>query len=229
MSQLKCDLHIHTVASPDSHSTVAEVLEMAKSRGFDAVAITDHDTTASAREAIALENPGITIIPGIEVSTKKGHVLILGTTKEYAPGKSAKETIQEAKKDGCTVIIPHPYHRFRHSVGLGEEDALILADGIEGYNSRYYTSWSNEKAVKVANNLKKPITAGSDAHEPIYVGYGINLIDAEDNTVDSILKAIREGKITATCKKTPSKVYARESVKNAKRNVKNFTKRLFGH
>jgi len=229
MPQLKCDLHIHTAASPDGHSSVTEVIEKAKSLGFDAIAITDHDTTAGAIEALSIENPGIIIIPGIEVSTKSGHVLVLGTIKEYAPGKSAAETINEAKKDGCTVIIPHPYHRFRHAVGLVEEEALALVDGIEAYNSRYYIPGANEKAAKKANKLMKPITAGSDAHEPDFIGYGINLIDAEENTADSILKAIREGKITATCLKTPSSVYARESAGNVKRRIVKYTKRVFGH
>jgi len=222
-------LHIHTAASPDGHSSVTEVIEKAKSLGFDAVAITDHDTTAGAREALSIEKPGIIIIPGIEVSTKSGHVLVLGTTKEYAKGKSAADTINEAKKDGCTVIIPHPYHRFRHAVGLVEDEALSLVDAIEAYNSRYYIPGANEKAIKKANKIKKPITAGSDAHEPDFIGYGINIIDSEEKTVDSILKAIREGKITATCIKTPSTVYARESAGNVKRRIIKFTKRLFCH
>lgn len=226
MPQIKCDLHIHTSASPDGHSSVEEVIEKAKNLGFQAIAITDHDTTAGAKKALTIENPGIIIIPGIEVSTKSGHVVILGTIKEYAPGKTAAETISEAKKDHCTVIIPHPYHVFRHAVGLVEEDALPMADAIEAFNSRYYLPGANEKAEKKALELKKPITAGSDAHEPDFVGNGINLIDAEEATVDGILKAVREGKVVASCIKTPSRVYALESAKNVKRKVKKLIKRI---
>lgn len=229
MPQIKCDLHIHTEASADGHCPVTAIIDMAKKRGFDAIAITDHDTTTGAKEAIALENPGILIIPGIEVSTKSGHVLVLGTTKEYEPGKSAAETIREAKEDGCLVIIPHPYHLFRHAVGLHEEDALSMADALEAYNSRYYFNTSNEAAAKKAKELNKPITAGSDAHECEFVGNGINLIDAEERSIDSIFKSIKEGKIKATCVKTPSKTYALESANNVKRKIKKYAGKLLSH
>ena len=93
--QLICDLHVHTNASADGHCPVEKVLERAKAAGLDAVAVTDHDTTVSALKALSLESEVI-VIPGIEVSTKDGHVLILGTTKEYEAGKPADETIAEA-------------------------------------------------------------------------------------------------------------------------------------
>ena len=108
---LICDLHVHTNASADGHCPVEKVLERAKAAGLDAVAVTDHDTTVSALKALSLESEVI-VIPGIEVSTKDGHVLILGTTKEYEAGKPADETIAEAHADGCVTVIPHPYHLF---------------------------------------------------------------------------------------------------------------------
>ena len=222
-------MHIHTEASVDGKCSVINVINQAKKRGFDAIAITDHDTTAGAKKALTLKNQGILIIPGIEVSTKGGHVLILGTTKEYESGKSAAETIHEAKDDGCLVIIPHPYHIFRHAVGLHEKEALLLADALEAYNSRYYFSTSNEVVVKKSKKLNKPITAGSDAHECKFVGNGINLIDAEETSIDGIFKAIREGKIKATCVKTPSKTYALEAANNIKRTIKKSAGKLLSH
>lgn len=222
MPELRCDLHIHTAASPDGHCPVKSVLSAAKARGLDAVAICDHDTTAAAREALLLKDSPVLVIPGIEVSTRDGHVLVLGTTKEYERGKPAEETIAEAKADGCLVIIPHPYHRFRHAVGLANPKALSLGDALEAYNSRYYTKGSNERAAETARRLNKPVTAGSDAHECEFVGYGINIIDAEECSVGAIFSAVRAGKIRAECLQTPPSVYTKESYRNVLRKVKKF-------
>ena len=222
MPELLCDLHIHTAASPDGHCPVDAVLAAAVKKGLDAVAITDHDTAAAAKESLSRTDFDIIVIPGIEVSTRDGHVLILGTTKEYERGKPAEETIAEAKADGCLVIIPHPYHKFRHAVGLANPDALALADALEAYNSRYYTKRSNEDAAETARKLRKPITAGSDAHECGFVGYGRNIINAEERTAESILAAIRAGRISAECIQTPPSVYTKESYRNVMRKIKRF-------
>ena len=62
------DLHIHTTAS-DGTLTPAEVVDLAKSLGLEAIAITDHDTAAGAGPGVAAGlAAGLEVIPGIEVS-----------------------------------------------------------------------------------------------------------------------------------------------------------------
>jgi len=63
------DLHVHTTASDGLH-TPEEVVRMASEAGLAAVAITDHDTTEGITRAIAEgERVGVTVIPGVEIST----------------------------------------------------------------------------------------------------------------------------------------------------------------
>ncbi|MDO5845588.1 MAG: PHP domain-containing protein [Methanocorpusculum sp.] len=226
MQTILCDLHIHSDASADGHCPVEKIIQTAKERGFDAVAITDHDTTRGASAAAALKHPGILIIPGIEVSTKDGHIVVLGTTKEFAPGKDACETIAEAKADGCLTIVPHPYHRWRHAVGLHNKAALKEADAIEAYNSRYYVGTANQKAARTARAYGKPITAGSDAHDCRFVGYGMNKIEVEELTAAAVLDAVRAGRIAASCKKTPIRTYTHQSWNNVMRKVRRRAARL---
>jgi 3',5'-nucleoside bisphosphate phosphatase len=67
---LKADFHVHTVAS-DGAWSVDEVIVVAAQRGVDALAITDHDTTASVSRAMALaRDRGIALVPGIELSAQ---------------------------------------------------------------------------------------------------------------------------------------------------------------
>src|SRR5215218_286782 len=74
----KADLHIHTTAS-DGAATVPELLEyVARKTDLRVIAITDHDSIASAKEAARLAHQfGIDVIMGEEVSTADGHLLAL--------------------------------------------------------------------------------------------------------------------------------------------------------
>ncbi|MDV0441162.1 CehA/McbA family metallohydrolase [Methanorbis furvi] len=220
MVLLKCDLHVHTNASRDGESSVEEVIAAAVAAGLDAVAITDHDTTEGAIHALSLKNPGILIIPGIEVSTKQGHLLVLGTTNILAPKQDVLKTIAEAKSLGAVTVVPHPFHRWRHGVGLKCRNALKDADAVEAFNSRYIIGTANQKAAKVAKKYHLPVTAGSDAHNCRYVGFGVTEIEAEERSVDAILAAMRAGRITCTCKKTPLRTYTRQSWDNTVRKMR---------
>ncbi len=74
------DLHLHTTAS-DGTKTPAELIALAKGKGFSAIAITDHDTTVGLAEALAAkEEYKIEVITGIELSTLNGdrEIHILG-------------------------------------------------------------------------------------------------------------------------------------------------------
>jgi 3',5'-nucleoside bisphosphate phosphatase len=63
------DLHTHTVYSDGTFSP-RELLELARHRGLDVVAVTDHDTTDGLPEAFASgEEMGVEVIPGLEFST----------------------------------------------------------------------------------------------------------------------------------------------------------------
>lgn len=75
----KIDMHVHTTAS-DGTMAPKHVVSLAAMQGLKAIAITDHDTMAGIAEAgQAGELMGVTIIPGIELSTdylgKDVHVL----------------------------------------------------------------------------------------------------------------------------------------------------------
>ncbi|HDN01715.1 MAG TPA: PHP domain-containing protein, partial [Candidatus Bathyarchaeota archaeon] len=76
---LKIDMHVHTWYS-DSSASVDEVIEAAKRRGLDGVAITDHNVIDGALEA-ERKSDGLIIIPGEEISTLHGELLALGIRK----------------------------------------------------------------------------------------------------------------------------------------------------
>ncbi|MBK4347352.1 PHP domain-containing protein [Lacisediminihabitans changchengi] len=66
------DLHTHSSVS-DGTETPAELIAAAVEAGLDTVAITDHDSTTGWAEAFAAASgTGLTVIPGMELSTNYG-------------------------------------------------------------------------------------------------------------------------------------------------------------
>ena len=63
------DLHTHSSVS-DGTETPAELLATARAAGLDVLALTDHDTTAGWAPAEAARPPGLTVIPGMELSCR---------------------------------------------------------------------------------------------------------------------------------------------------------------
>lgn len=66
------DLHTHSVVS-DGTDTPTQLIRAAVAAGLGTIAITDHDSTAGWSEAFAAaEGTGLTVVPGMELSTNHG-------------------------------------------------------------------------------------------------------------------------------------------------------------
>jgi predicted metal-dependent phosphoesterase TrpH len=210
---LTLDLHVHTNYSHDGHDSVAKIIESAIVQKLDGIAICDHDTMDgyyAAREYVANYNLDLIIIPGIEVTTSKGHLLVLGLEEKIEKGLSPAETMRIAReqKDTVVIIMPHPFHPFRHSIGNVHQGI----DAIEIFNSRYFTGLGNKIASIKAARINITAVAGSDAHSAECVGLATVVVETEPDQ-KAILSAIKEGKIQIkNCKRTPFWVYFKHLV-----------------
>jgi hypothetical protein len=221
---LTCDLHVHTNFSKDGESSVEEILKRAEEAGLDAIAITDHDTVDGAKKALAFRT-SVLVIPGIEVSTKQGHLLVLGVTDLIPAGLDVLVTVEIARRMGALAILPHPYHLWRHGVARRKKTGMDIVDAVEVFNSRYIVGSANTKAARIAKRLGKPCVGGSDAHNARFVGFGRTLVDAEKN-VPAILDAIRAGKVSCGGRKTPLRTYTRQSINNTWKKIKRITRHV---
>jgi predicted metal-dependent phosphoesterase TrpH len=213
-----CDLHVHSTFSKDGESSIGEIIRRAEMIGLDAIAITDHDTIEGVKAALQIDTD-VLVIPGIEISTRQGHLIALGTMVRYPAGMDVLDTIHLARSQGALLILPHPYHMWRHGVARHFRAAINEVDAIETFNSRYIVGSANRKAAKVARRAGKPAVGGSDAHNARYIGYGKTVIDATPD-IQSVLAAIRRGDSYATGRMTPLRTYTRQSLRNTWKKLK---------
>ena len=186
---MKADLHIHSNFSNDGKSTVEEIIGAAVEKGLGCIAITDHNSFEAY--GLAKDNGKVIVIPGIEVSSKDGHILAYGVDRDIPREMTIKETIDAIHEAGGVAFAAHPY---RWWSGLGERNTLDNDfDGVEAKNARS-TASSNRRSEALAARIGKPVSAGSDAHVPEYIGDGIVELPDGIGTWQEALGAVMEGK-----------------------------------
>ena len=177
----KADLHIHTTYSIDGTASVREALEGAVRAGLDVIAITDHDEVRGSLEARAISNEyGIQIIPGSEVSTREGHLVVLFIERNIPSGMSLIDTLICVREMGGMAIAAHPDHPIPSSISLKDMLAALKHPqareglyGIEVYNMNPTHSPFNQRSQKAAATLPLAHIASSDAHIASMIGAGI--------------------------------------------------------
>ncbi len=199
---MKFDLHIHSSCS-DGHDDVKTILKAAAKKELAGLAITDHDSLRGSKiacEIIKDLNLDLILIPGAEVTTAEGHLLVLGVEELPPRGKSPEETTKMAHEQGGATIVPHPYHPFRHAIGRIPE-----CDAVEVYNSKHLFGIANARARWGARKRHLPMVAGSDSHFAATVVLGVTDIDATD--AEEAVEAIRAGRTRIIGKRTPPQFF----------------------
>ena len=187
---MRFDLHIHSNHSSDSGLSVDDIIRRAVEKGLDGIAICDHNTVTGsyhARKRVRELDLPLIVLPGSEVSTTAGHLIVLGIRDNIPPGLTPQETIGIVRQKGGVVIAAHPF-----KIGsIGNIEGLDV-DAVETFNSRCIFG-ENKKARMMAVELGKPQVGGSDSHMLGTIGFGYTEIDAQPDEA-SVLNAIRNGK-----------------------------------
>lgn len=194
---LKLDLHNHTSHSLDGLMSPGELLAVAKKRGLDFVAVTDHNTVTGALEAatIAESDPSLPrVIPGIEVTTAAGEVIGLFVQEDVPAGLPLGDTVACIRAQGGLAYLPHPCDRLRRGAVRRKErmSALREVDLVETVNGRSLTKFAAVKAAKLARRAGKPAAAGSDAHRPAEVGQAYVVVHDRPNR-DNLVALVASG------------------------------------
>jgi predicted metal-dependent phosphoesterase TrpH len=127
------DLHAHSDAS-DGTQPPAEVARRARDHGVDVVALTDHDTVDGWAEAAAALPPGLTLVPGMELSCRSAgrsmHLLAYLFDPDEPELAEERRRIRDARVHGARGMV----ERLRE-LGVPvtwEQVAGIAGDGAVG-------------------------------------------------------------------------------------------------
>jgi predicted metal-dependent phosphoesterase TrpH len=187
------DLHAHTrffhgfQGRPTAFDPIgAQLLALTSRRAqLDGVALTNHDYHAEFDPILHRTQ----FIPGIEISTTMGHVVIVGPDppSRTIPGKRTPEEVVSLAHDrGCAAIIAHPFRRSRVRESGAEFDAVEL-------NGKHPEDIDRVRAF--AATLEVPIVGGSDAHFPFEVGNAFTKVEIPQLTTEAVVTAILEGQV----------------------------------
>ena len=206
---MKFDPHIHSVFSGDSRSEPIDILIQAQKIGLDAIAISDHNEIKGSRLARSI--PGdIIVVPSIEISTEKGHMLGLGVDEIIPKGLSAVETVDRIHDAGGLAIVPHPFSYYRHGL-FCNVDSNLGVDGVETKNARYIFGYSNKQAQTLAERKMLARLGASDSHFLESIGDAYTEVNTKGyDSVDGILKAIKHRRCRAMGHGTSNFLVAKE-------------------
>lgn len=189
---LRVDFHVHSKYSNDSTITAKDLVNYAKNRSLDAIAITDHNQIEGAKDIA--KKIDLLIIPSIEISTTSGHLVGLNVSNIIPKGMSVEKTVNCIHDEGGLAIACHPFSWFKGSLG---NKITKKFDAVETINSSALPfGRSIKKAVEIAKKLNLAQIAGTDAHTPQSIGLAHTVLEAEPN-IDSIMKAILEKRCQA--------------------------------
>ncbi|MDZ7729717.1 MAG: PHP-associated domain-containing protein [Dehalococcoidia bacterium] len=171
----RADLQVHTRFG-DGMATAREIFDWnAEYGGLDVIAVTDHDDVRGAleaREAWAQGGYSFDFVPGIEVTTRSGHLLALWVDTPIPSLRGLDETVELIHEAGGLAVVPHAFSMGTRSVGRRALERVMRLtswaqkpDGLEVANPVRF-GWDCGEKTHYLNRTRWGLaeTGGSDAH-----------------------------------------------------------------
>ncbi len=193
---VRLDLHVHSLYSPDSSLALETVVDRLGVAGLKGFALTDHNSVAghSALADLARRNPMYLMVPGVEVSTREGHLLVYGVSEVPPVRRPLSETLDWVHARGAVAVLAHPL-RLAHGVGRRAAETAPV-EGIETLNG-HNSEIANARAGVIAAGRRIAGTGGSDAHDLHGLGRAFTELPDEVDGVDAFLASLRRGRCEA--------------------------------
>jgi len=189
--RVRLDLHAHSRYSPDSRLDPVEIVKVARQRGLDGIAITDHNAVEGAQKAWEYgRSVGFLVIRGTEISTDVGHVLAYGVAQAIPRGRTVPSTVDAVLALGGVPVAAHPYRIWS---GLGERPTVSAPFAAYEVKNARTLERGNVRAAALAARQHVGGTGGSDAHYLREVARAVTIVE-EASTEEEVLDALRRGR-----------------------------------
>jgi len=216
---LRADLHVHSchsrvsgtmpfLGSRDCYSTPAEVYRVAKARGMDLVALTDHDSIDGALELLSARADATDVIVGEEVScvwpgaNLAIHLGVYGMTEPlHRDVQSLRGNVFDVtarlRQAGVFFSLNHLLHFYRGQIPF--DQYLRLLDEVPAIEVRNGTMLTAHNTLvesiagrrTAASGSPLGMVAGSDAHTLRRIG--LTWTAAPGRNREEFIESLRQG------------------------------------
>jgi predicted metal-dependent phosphoesterase TrpH len=196
--RLKVELHTHTDFDPQDQIDYSahQLIDEAARQSFEVLAITCHDALQwSPSLAEYAASAGILLIPGVEATIEGKHVLIYGLEHFREPMTFKQLRALRQSHPNVFTIAPHPFFPGGSCLGQKLVRYHDCFDAIE--YSHFYTRRINfnERAVRAASALNRPLLGTSDVHVLRQLGKTYTFLTVADRNLVSVATAIKAGQV----------------------------------
>jgi len=219
--RLKVDFHIHTKEDP--HDFISydsfRLVDMMVARGYDAIAITNHDRiTYSDRLRDYAKERGLIVFRGVERTVRGRHALLINFKGQLSDYRSLHD-IKRAKRPDNLVIAAHPYFPMPTASGKLLDAHPEMFDALE--YCHYYVRYLNfnKKAVFRSYSLDKPLVGNSDAHTVRHIGSTYSLVESVKEP-EAIIEAIKDCRVEVVTQPFKASTLLHISARISYRNFK---------
>lgn len=190
------DFHAHTLHSDGTLSTT-ELARSAADNGLDFLAVTDHNTVSHHAELPRVARRyGLTLLPGQEVTTGRGHANVFGYVPWVDFRRHPDTWLEHAERANGFMSINHPV--------AGDCSWQWALTRQPSHAEIFHESWASEPTSTSIwswlNAWGTPaMLGGTDFHDPAQgrkIGDVTTWVLAEENSTDAILHAARVGATT---------------------------------
>jgi hypothetical protein len=197
---MKVMIHAHTTFSGDGELTPQELADLARSRGFDAVLVSDHFESLKPEKFAALvaacrQVRNCLMVSGYERSFRGFHILALGVDRWFDDA-SVQQWADNVRGAGGLVVAAHP-SRYGHSI---PPDILNACDAVEVWNSKFGYDGEfapNPRAYRLLGNSRRPLCS-QDLHGVRHASRVGVEIERACASGEAILECLRRGEYRMT-------------------------------
>jgi hypothetical protein len=183
------DLHCHSVHSDGAH-TLDELAAMARGRGLDFLAVTDHNTTSHHPHlAAAGARAGVLLVAGQEVTAAGGHANCFGEVGWIDFRNPPDDWLRAAEARGGLFSINHPL--------TGDPPWTRPMKGNSPLLEVWHSTWDrrSQEPLELWKRWDGIGVAGSDFHAAgsgVLPGAPTTWLEAED---EDVLEALAAGRV----------------------------------
>ena len=196
---LRGNLHTHTTKSDGVNRPQRVINDYAK-RGYDFLAISDHDIYTSIRDCRQWDARGMVLMPGNEVSANGPHILHVAADRFIEPVAQRQEVINRIAAGKGLAVIAHPnWLEAFDGTPITQMQEWVGYHGLEIHNGlirrlRGSPYCTNKWDLLLSQGRRLWGFANDDSHDDGDVECGWNVVYSKQRTVKQITAALTAGR-----------------------------------